>query len=62
MAGASEVSGGFAPADTGDPESDRIINSKRSESIAAAQQESVRNKQAALRTQESLKILTSLIP
>lgn len=61
-AGASEVSGGFAPADTGDPESDRIINSKRSESIAAAQQEAVRNKQAAFRIQESLKIVTSLIP
>ncbi|HCT6680376.1 TPA: relaxase/mobilization nuclease domain-containing protein [Pseudomonas aeruginosa] len=61
-AGASEVSGGFSPADTGDPESDRIINSKRSESIAAAQQEAVRNKQAAFRIQESLKIVTSLIP
>ncbi|HGN2247362.1 TPA: relaxase/mobilization nuclease domain-containing protein [Pseudomonas aeruginosa] len=61
-AGPSEVSGGFSPSDTGDPESDRIINSKRAESIAAAQQESVRNKQAALRNQESLNIITSLIP
>lgn len=61
-AGQSEVSGGFSPSDTGDPESDRIINSKRSESISAAQQEAVRNKQTALRTQKSLKIVTSLIP
>ncbi|VTQ74110.1 relaxase/mobilization nuclease [Pseudomonas aeruginosa] len=61
-AGASDVSGGFAAADTGDPDSDRIINSKRSEAIAAAHEESARNKESARRNQESLKILTSLLP
>lgn len=45
--GLSDVAGGFASADTGDPESDRILHMKRAEGLESDQRAAARAKQEA---------------